>query len=223
MKVSKKVLKKIFPNANDEFVMQMRRLLNQYGTTFGIDSNVKLARFLGHVKHETMFRKGKLKIRENLNYRRSSLRKVSKKFRKNKSLMNKAMSLKGLKKQEYIANHFYANRLGNRGYKSGDGFRYRGQGILQITGRATHKKIYSYLEKKIGIVAFNKKGEVYKGLGDNITFAILTGMAYWHSHKMHLAHTPMETVNIINSGLPKSYKKQRVATIRKAYKAIKVG
>jgi putative chitinase len=49
--------------------------------------------------------------------------------------------------QRKLANRVYANRMGNGGDRSGDGFRFRGRGFLQLTGREN----YRYFGKKIGV------------------------------------------------------------------------
>lgn len=87
---------------------------------------------LATVHHETG---GRMKpINENLNYSATRLRQVFPKY------FSAAEAKAYAGKPERIANRAYANRLGNGPEKSGDGWRYRGRGYVQITGRTNYRK-----------------------------------------------------------------------------------
>ncbi|MES2352067.1 MAG: glycoside hydrolase family 19 protein [Pseudomonadota bacterium] len=94
---------------------------------FGIMGAEQQARFLANVGHET----GGLSVfEENLNYSAERLPKVwPKRFPTLASTQGYARNPVAL------ANKVYANRMGNGDEKSGDGWRYRGAGMLQLTGR----------------------------------------------------------------------------------------
>ena len=93
---------------------------------FGISSNEKLAHFLGQVSHESMgFSVGE----ENLNYSAKGLRSI---FRRYFTVKD---SIFYARKPEKIANIVYANRMGNGNEASGDGWKHRGFGGLQLTGK----------------------------------------------------------------------------------------
>jgi putative chitinase len=81
-------------------------------------------------------------IKENLNYRWETLRKIFPKYFPNDDL---ARQFAG--KPEMIANKVYANRMGNGDEASGDGYRYSGRGLIQLTG----KDNYFWFAESIGI------------------------------------------------------------------------
>lgn len=86
-----------------------------------------------------------LPISENLNYSASGLRKTfGKYFTYNESLLYE-------RKPEKIANRVYANRMDNGDEKSGDGWKYRGRGFIQITGKSN----YRLLSKDMGVDYIN--------------------------------------------------------------------
>ncbi|MBE0438059.1 MAG: glycoside hydrolase family 19 protein [Methylomicrobium sp.] len=87
----------------------------------------KIASFLGQCAHETG---GFTQGRENLNYSEKMLRIVFKRYFVGKEFAEYAGN------SEKIANRVYANRMGNGSEESGDGWRYRGVGAIQLTGRA---------------------------------------------------------------------------------------
>lgn len=94
---------------------------------FGIDTPGRLAAFLAQVAHES----GELRTTvENLNYSAEALRKV---FPRHFS--DPATALDYARQPQRIANRVYANRMGNGDESSGDGWRHRGMGLIQVTGK----------------------------------------------------------------------------------------
>lgn len=91
----------------------------------------QLAYVLATAFHETG---GRLQpVEENLNYSVSGLRRT---FPQRFSLED---AEECARRPEAIANRAYANRMGNGDVASGDGFRFRGRGLVQITGRANYR------------------------------------------------------------------------------------
>jgi len=99
---------------------------------FEIDNEKRIAAFLAQTSHESM---NYTRVIENLNYRWTSLRSVFPKYFPNDSLAKKYAH-----DQRAIANRVYANRMGNGPESSGDGWRYRGRGLIQLTGKYNYKK-----------------------------------------------------------------------------------
>ena len=107
---------------------------------FGIRTVDRLAHFLGQCHHESG---GFTKVRENLNYSVSGLKKVFPKYFKDKD--PKAYS----KAPQTLANYVYANRLGNGSEASGDGWRYRGRGYIQLTGKDNYRAFDAFVDDDI--------------------------------------------------------------------------
>lgn len=104
-------------------------MINKYKTllnNYGINTPIRLAHFMAQIEHES----GLKPISENLNYSAEGL---SKTFRKYFPTMATANAY--ARQPEKIANRVYANRMGNGNEQSGDGWKYRGRGFLQITGK----------------------------------------------------------------------------------------
>lgn len=95
--------------------------------TFNITSKLRFAGWVAQMGHESQDFKT---LKENLNYRASGLRKTFGKYFTSDSL---AASYEH--QPEKIANRVYANRMGNGDEASGDGWKYRGRGLIQITGK----------------------------------------------------------------------------------------
>jgi putative chitinase len=104
--------------------------LNATFDRFNISSPVQQASFIGQCGHEC----GQFKVlEENLNYRAETLMKLwSKRF---PTLEFANQYARNPKK---IANMVYSNRMGNRDEASGDGYRFRGRGCIQLTGHANY-------------------------------------------------------------------------------------
>jgi putative chitinase len=116
-------------------------LANKYKTLLsnnGVNTPLRLAHFFAQIDHES----GLKPISENLNYSSIGLQTTFKKY-----FPDKQSAESYQRKPINIANKVYANRMGNGSEQSGDGWRYRGRGFIQITG----KENYIKLSKKTGI------------------------------------------------------------------------
>jgi putative chitinase len=98
---------------------------------FGITTPLRLAHFLAQCGHESG---GFRATQENLNYSAKGLCGI---FRKYFPSVTVAMQYE--RKPEKIANKVYANRMGNGNEASGEGWKYRGRGYIQLTGKENYK------------------------------------------------------------------------------------
>lgn len=99
-------------------------------TKFKIDTPVKLAHFLAQCGHES----GGFKlVNENLNYGAKGLLGIFKKY-----FPTEAKAKEYERKPEKIANLVYGGRMGNGPESSGEGFKFRGRGYIQLTGKANY-------------------------------------------------------------------------------------
>ena len=103
---------------------------------FDISNPFRLSHFLAQCAHES----GNFKhIRENLNYSAEGLVKVFPKY------FSKETALWYARKPEAIANVVYGGRMGNGDKNSGDGFKYRGRGFLQLTGKVNYQAFSNHI------------------------------------------------------------------------------
>lgn len=110
---------------------------------YEINTKLRVAAFLAQCAHESgNFRA----IKENLNYRWETLRKLFPKYFPTDDLAKQYAGMPNPKKQEAIANRIYANRMGNGPEESGDGFRYCGRGLIQLTGKYNYERYAESLE-----------------------------------------------------------------------------
>lgn len=97
-----------------------------------IDTPLRAAAFLAQVAHESA---GLTRFTENLNYSVEALMRTWP-----SRFSSIAAAAPYARDPERLANHVYANRLGNGNEASGDGWRYIGRGAIQITGRENYRK-----------------------------------------------------------------------------------
>jgi putative chitinase len=108
---------------------------------FGITNNLRLAHFLSQCGHESGNWKA---VRENLNYSAKGLMGIFKKYFPNASLANAYE-----RKPEKIANRVYASRMGNGPEASGDGYKFRGRGYIQLTGKENYTRFDATVPENI--------------------------------------------------------------------------
>jgi len=97
---------------------------------FGIDTPVELAHFLAQCGHESG---GFRVVNENLNYSAKGLQGIFKKY-----FPTAVLAEQYQRKPEKIANRVYASRMGNGDEASGEGFKFRGRGYIQLTGKQNY-------------------------------------------------------------------------------------
>jgi putative chitinase len=105
---------------------------------YEINTKSRVAAFIAQCAHESG---GFKAIKENLNYRAVTLRKIFPKYFPTDELANQYAG-----KPEMIANKVYGNRMGNGDEASGDGFRYCGRGLIQLTGKDNYSRYAESLE-----------------------------------------------------------------------------
>lgn len=99
-------------------------------TKFNISTELRLAHFLSQCAHES----GEFRaVRENLNYSAAGLKRVFGKYFKEPGLAEKYA-----RKPEMIASRVYANRMGNGDEASREGWKFRGRGYIQLTGKNSY-------------------------------------------------------------------------------------
>lgn len=108
---------------------------------YDINSVQRVAAFLAQTAHESG---GYKALKENLNYRAVTLRKVFPRYFPDDATANAYAG-----KPEMIANRAYANRMGNGDEASGDGFRYCGRGLIQLTGKSNYQAFADSIETPV--------------------------------------------------------------------------
>ena len=104
---------------------------------FDINTPLRLAHFLSQCGHES----GGFKfIAENLNYSSTGLTTTFKKY-----FVNESFAKLYERQPEKIASRVYANRMGNGDEKSRDGWKFRGRGFIQLTGKDNYTKFTQFI------------------------------------------------------------------------------
>jgi putative chitinase len=143
--------------------------INETLTRFGIDTINEVASFLAQVGHESG---GFSHMVENLNYSATGLAATwPTRYQVKTTGKPNAMAIALNRKPIAIANDTYANRMGNGDVASGDGWKYRGRGLIQITGKNNYINCGQYL----GIDLFNRPE-----LLEQPKYAALSAGWFWH-------------------------------------------
>ena len=167
MKITESMILKVCPSYPKDRLSEDVRVLNDWSERFGISTPMRMAHFLAQCAHESM---GFTRLTENLNYSAKRLMQVFPKH------FNPAQAYLYAGNPMKIANRIYANRMGNGSESSGDGWRYRGRGYIQLTGMANYS-------------AYQKSGFCVGDLLSNPDWLtsspgrMKSSMWYWYSHK----------------------------------------
>jgi putative chitinase len=125
---------------NNPYLEQWTDALNKILPDYEIDTPQRVAAFIAQSAHES----GNFTaLHENLNYRAESLCKVWPKY------FNAGNANDYAHNPEKIANRAYGGRMGNGDEASGDGFRYCGRGLIQLTGKANYQAFAESIETPV--------------------------------------------------------------------------
>jgi len=125
---------------NNPYLEHWADALNKILPDYEIDTPQRVAAFVAQSAHESA---NFTALHENLNYRAESLCKVWPKYFNTSNANDYAHD------PERIANRAYANRMGNGDEASGDGYRYCGRGLIQLTGKSNYQAFADSIETPV--------------------------------------------------------------------------
>ena len=176
-------LRSILPNCKDP--VGWSAALNDQLPKFGITTPQQISMFIAQCGHES----GELNvISENLNYSGERLLVVFPKYFKGVDVTQYH------RQPEKIGNRVYASRMGNGPEASGEGFKYRGSGLIQLTGKENFTKCSQSLFKDDRLVTNPDLVRTDK------TVALQTALWYWDSRKLSSVTDIVAATKIINGG-----------------------
>jgi putative chitinase len=139
MELTKEQLKQLLPK--NPYIDHWHKALSQLLPDYEINTPQRIAAFIAQCSHESG---GFTALKENLNYKPATLRKLFGKYFPTDALAEEYCAKPN--KQEAIANRIYASRMGNGDEASGDGYKYCGRGLIQLTGKSNYVAFADSLE-----------------------------------------------------------------------------
>ena len=162
-------LKQLLPR--NQHVSYWHHALEQLLPDYEINTPRRMAAFIAQCAHESaQF----TVLKENLNYKPMSLRKLFPKYFDTDELAQQYCSKPN--KQAAIANRIYASRMGNGDEASGDGYRFSGRGLIQLTGRATWQEFADSIETSL--TDLDEYMQTFEGACQSACF-------FWESRKLN--------------------------------------
>lgn len=163
---TKEQLKEMIPK--NPYVDQWYKAISEILPEYEINTPQRVAAFLAQCAHESG---GFIFLKENLNYKAASLRKVFPKY-----FPDDAIAAEYANKPEKIANRVYANRMGNGDEASGDGWRYCGRGLIQLTGKNNYTFFAASLD--IPVEEASEYLQTFEG-------AVQSACFFWEQNKLN--------------------------------------
>jgi putative chitinase len=139
MELTKEQLKELLPK--NPYIDHWHHALSILLPDYEINTPKRIAAFIAQCAHESG---GFTALKENLNYKPATLRKLFGKYFPTDTLAEEYCSKPN--KQAAIANRVYASRMGNGDEASGDGYKYCGRGLIQLTGKSNYVAFADSLE-----------------------------------------------------------------------------
>lgn len=167
MQITLEQLCNFFEDTDDFVLEKFVDPINKVIEDFEIDTPKRISMFLAQVGHESG---GLTKLHENLNYKAARLVQIFPKYFKDVDPNDYGG------KPEAIANRVYANRMGNGSEDSGDGYRFRGRGAIQLTGKSNYTACGNDLE--VDLIGNPDWLETPEG-------AIMSAAWFWDQHDLN--------------------------------------
>jgi putative chitinase len=174
-------LKQILPLCKEPVIWV--DVLNELLPEFGIEYSDQVAMFIAQCGHESsQFNV----LEENLNYSGRRLLQVFPKY------FNEAQVSVFANKPEKIANVIYSNRMGNT--NQGDGWKYRGRGVIQLTGKTNYRNASNSLFETDFLL------ENPEAASEDKRTAMLTALWFWEDRELGEVTDIKKATRIINGG-----------------------
>ena len=130
MILTKAQLLRAIPELNKKAIDSYVASFNQFAIPFGINTPLRMIHYVSQTIHEAQYLK---RTEENLNYSAEGLLKTFPKY------FNAQTAKEYARQPERIANRVYANRYGNGNEASGDGWKYKGRGMIMLTFKSNYE------------------------------------------------------------------------------------
>ena len=166
MEITQNQLQQLIPK--NSHVDQWCAALNTVLPRYQIDTTMRVAAFIAQCGHESA---GFTALKENLNYGAAGLLATFKKYFPTQELADSYA-----RQPERIANRVYADRMGNGNEASGDGWRYCGRGLIQLTGRNNYTAFATSIEMPVEEVPAYL--ETFEG-------AVESACWFWNTNKLN--------------------------------------
>ncbi|MBI9064748.1 MAG: LysM peptidoglycan-binding domain-containing protein [Marinilabiliaceae bacterium] len=162
-------LREILPYAKEENIIRFAPSLNRELPKFQINTPLRVAQFIAQIAVESASLNA---TSENLNYSASALRRVFGRYFPSDELAEQYD-----RQPQKIANRVYANRMGNGNEASGEGWKYRGRGLIQLTGKANYVACGTGIGKSLETNP--------DSVSSDADIAVQTCCWYWNSRKLN--------------------------------------
>lgn len=133
--ITAETLSQILPDCRDPETWAFE--LEAAAPVFFINTPQRLAAFIAQTAHESSSYNV---LQENLNYSKEGLRKVFPKY-----FPDDKTAFRYARQPKWIASRVYGGRMGNGGEQSQEGWKYRGRGLIQVTGKNNYRACSRYL------------------------------------------------------------------------------
>lgn len=166
--VDRDLISSVMPNNNNPELWA--NLLNEVLEEYEINSVERIAAFISQTSHESL---DYTALVENLNYSARGLRGTFGKY------FTESQALAYQRKPQSIASRVYANRMGNSDEQSGDGWLYRGRGIVGVTGKNNYAACSQFIFESDVLIS-------EPHLLEEPIYALRSGCWYWSSNNLNL-------------------------------------
>ena len=169
MVLTRSQLLRAVPELNKAAIDSYVASFNQFAIPYGIDTPLRVIHYLSQTIFESQYLK---RTEENLNYSAEGLLKTFPRY------FNSQNAKEYARQPEKIANRVYANRYGNGNEASGDGWRYKGRGYIQLTFRSNYE---AFNKSDVCTEDVIKKPELVA----KFPLAQVSSMWYWETHNLN--------------------------------------
>ena len=201
-KLTAEQLLKIFPSASKDYMQQVADELNTDLPKYGLDSRLRCAHFFAQTREE-----GGAALTakvESLNYGEEGLKSTFKYYREHPAEAKddayerdaKTRKITRHAEEEKIGNKVYANLNGNGNLASGDGWQFRGRGLIQVTGRSNYKAAAAQYGKLYGdAVDFEANPDKMA----DFPYTVRSAVCFWIEHGLQTLADKGETDATVDS------------------------